>query len=99
MAEAIRTKRPERVRLGDLLLQQKLISQEQLKGALEDQSRSGRKLGRVLIESGYLSEDQIGEALARQPGVPFINLKYYKFNTTVTRKRPRAQERRLRALL
>jgi len=99
MAEAVRNKRPERIRLGDLLLQQKLISQEQLRGALEDQARSGRKLGRVLIESGYLSEDQIGEALARQLGVPFINLKYYNFNATVTRKLPEAQARRFRALL
>ena len=99
MAEAIKTKRPERIRLGDLLLQQKLISQEQLKGALEDQTRSGRKLGRVLIESGYLSEDQIGEALARQLGVPFINLKYYNFNSAVIRKLPEAQARRFRALL
>jgi MSHA biogenesis protein MshE len=99
VAEAIKTKRPERIRLGDLLLQQKLISQEQLKGALEDQTRSGRKLGRVLIESGYLSEDQIGEALARQLGVPFINLKYYNFNSAVIRKLPEAQARRFRALL
>jgi len=99
MAEAIRNKRPERIRLGDLLVQQKLISQEQLRGALEDQGRSGRKLGRVLIESGYLSEDQIGEALARQLGVPFINLKYYNFNSAVTRKLPEAQARRFRALL
>jgi MSHA biogenesis protein MshE len=99
MAEAARTKRPERIRLGDLLVQQKLISQEQLRGALEDQTRSGRKLGRVLIESGYLSEDQIGEALARQLGVPFINLKYYNFNSAVTRKLPEAQARRFRALL
>ena len=99
MAEAARNKRPERIRLGDLLVQQKLISTEQLRGALEDQTRSGRKLGRVLIESGYLSEDQIGEALARQLGVPFINLKYYNFNPAVTRKLPEAQARRFRALL
>jgi len=99
VAEVIRHKRPERIRLGDLLLQQKLISQEQLKAALEDQGRSGRKLGKVLIESGYLSEDQIGEALARQLSVPFINLKYYNFNSAVTRKLPEAQARRFRALL
>jgi len=99
MAEPVRNKRPERIRLGDLLVQQKLISQEQLKGALEDQARSGRKLGRVLIESGYLSEDQIGEALARQLAVPFINLKYYNFNSAVTRKLQEAQARRFRALL
>ena len=99
MAEPVRNKRPERIRLGDLLLQQKLISQEQLRTALEEQGRSGRKLGRVLIESGFLSEDQIGEALARQLGVPFINLKYYNFNSAVTRKLPEVQARRFRALL
>jgi MSHA biogenesis protein MshE len=99
VAEVMRNKRPERVRLGDLLVQQKLISQEQLRAALEDQGKSGRKLGRVLIETGYLSEDQIGEALARQLGVPFINLKYYNFNTAVTRKLPEVQARRFRALL
>src|SRR5439155_355101 len=79
--------------------QQKLISQEQLKAALEDQGRSGRKLGRVLIENGYLSEDQIGEALARQLGVPFINLKYYNFNSAVPRKLHEAQTLRFRPLL
>jgi MSHA biogenesis protein MshE len=99
VAEAIKSKRPERIRLGDMLVQQKLISQEQLKAALEDQKRSGRKLGRVLIEGGHLSEDQIAEALARQLGVPFINLKYYNFNPAVTRKLPEAQARRFRALL
>ena len=99
MAEAIKSKRPERIRLGDSLVQQKLISQEQLKAALEEQKRSGRKLGRVLIEGGHLSEDQIGEALARQLGVPFINLKYYNFNPAVTRKLPEPQARRFRALL
>src|SRR5438874_13176918 len=92
-------RRPERVRLGDILLQQKLISQEQLKTALEAQSRTGRKLGRVLIENGFVTDDQIGEALARQLNLPFINLKYFNLNAAVVRKLPESHARRFRALV
>ena len=45
----------ERTRLGDLLLQQQLISQAQLAEALTMQRQSGRKLGRVLAENGFAS--------------------------------------------
>jgi MSHA biogenesis protein MshE len=92
-------RRPERVRLGDLLLQQKLISQDQLKVALEVQTRSGRKLGKVLVESGYLSDEQIAEALARQLNLPYINLKYFNLNAASVRKLPEAQARRFRVVM
>ena len=92
-------RRPERVRLGDLLVQQKLISQEQLKSALEVQGRSGRKLGKILVESGYVSDEQIAQALARQLNLPYINLKYFNLNAAVARKLPETQARRLRALV
>ena len=39
--------RPEKIRLGDLLIAQKVISQEQLKLGLEHQKKSGRRLGRA----------------------------------------------------
>jgi len=38
--------RPVKIRLGEILTQQKLLSQEQLKFALDEQKRTGRKLGR-----------------------------------------------------
>lgn len=97
--EAAKSRRPERVRIGDILVQQKLLSIEQLNAALNEQKRSGRKLGRVLIESGYLTEDQIAEVLARQLAIPFINLKYFNLNQTVVRKMPEIQARRFRALI
>ena len=62
--------RPEKVRLGDLLVQQKLISLEQLQFALEQQKRSGRKLGRVLVDNGFVSEEQISESVAKQLNIP-----------------------------
>ena len=99
LSEARRAGRPQRVRLGDILTQDKLISQEQLRECLDDQRRSGRKLGRVLIEKGFITEEQIGEALARQLDMPFINLKYYNMNATLARRLPEAQARRFRAML
>ena len=47
--------RPEKIRLGDLLVQEKLISLEQLQFALEHQKRSGRKLGRVLVDNAFVT--------------------------------------------
>jgi MSHA biogenesis protein MshE len=89
---------PEKIRLGDLLIQQKLISQDQLKFALDEQKRNGRKLGRVLVDNGYISEEQISETLAKQLNAPYINLKYYNVNLDIVRRLPENQARRFRAL-
>ncbi|QJE02657.1 Flp pilus assembly complex ATPase component TadA [Massilia forsythiae] len=91
--------RPEKVRLGEILVQQKLLSEEQLNQALADQKRTGRKLGRVFVESGFVTEEQISGALARQLGIPTINLKFYNINQEVVRLLPETQARRFRALV
>jgi len=91
--------RPEKIRLGDVLLAQKAISQEQLKAALEQQKKSGRKLGRVLIEQGFVNDEQICEAISRQLNIPYINLKFYNFSQDLVRRLPEAQARRFRAIL
>ncbi|OIR18239.1 type II secretion system protein E [mine drainage metagenome] len=90
--------RPEKIRLGDLLVQQKLISLDQLQFALEQQKRSGRKLGRVLVDNAFVSEDQISEGIAKQLNIPFINLKYYNVNLEIVRRLPENQARRFRAV-
>ena len=51
--------RPEKIRLGELLVQQSLITEEQLRQALDEQKRSGRKLGRVIVDSGLVTEKGI----------------------------------------
>jgi MSHA biogenesis protein MshE len=91
--------RPEKIRLGDLLIAQKIISQAQLGLALENQKKSGRRLGRVLIEQGFASEEQICEAISRQLNIPYVNLKFYNFNDQVVRRLPEAQARRFRAVV
>jgi MSHA biogenesis protein MshE len=88
-----------KLRLGDVLVSQKVISREQLTFALDEQKRSGRKLGRVLVEHGLCTDDQIAEALARQLGAPYVNLKFYNLNNDVVRRLPESQARRFRALV
>ncbi len=90
--------RPEKVRLGEILVQQKLLSEEQLQSSLAEQKRTGRKLGRVFIENGFVTEEQISGALAKQLNIPYINLKFYNINPDVVRQLPETQARRFRAI-
>lgn len=91
--------RPEKVRIGDVLIQQNLITEDQLKEALAEQRRSNRKLGRVLVESGLVTEESISQAIARQMGLTYIDLKYYTLNPEFARKLPETQSRRFRAIV
>lgn len=91
--------RPEKIRLGDLLVQQSLITAEQLKHALDEQKRTGRKLGRVLVESNYVTEEGISTALARQLGADFIDLRQFNPKPEHINLLPESQARRLRALV
>jgi len=91
--------RPEKIRLGDVLVGQKLVSQEQLGLALEQQKKSGRRLGRVLIDMGFVAEEQIAQALSRQLNVPYINLKQFNASPQVARRLPEAAARRFRAIV
>jgi MSHA biogenesis protein MshE len=91
--------RPEKVRLGEILLQQGLLTDEQLQQALDEQRKSGRKLGRVFVEKGFVSEDQISTALARQLEVPFVNLRHFSIKPEVAMRLPETQARRFRAMV
>lgn len=91
--------RPERIRIGEILVLLKLVSQEQVKLALEQQKHSGRKLGRIFLENGIVTEEHIAEALAKQLNISYINLKHYNINADTVRKLPGVQARRLRALV
>jgi MSHA biogenesis protein MshE len=90
--------RPPRVRLGDLLVEQGLITPEQLTQALAAQKAGGRKLGRVLVDNGWLDEERIAQALARQMNVPFLDLSRRSIRPEVARLLSEVQARRLRAI-
>ncbi len=91
--------RPEKIRLGEILVQQKLLTEEQLKAALDEQKKTGRRLGRVFIERGFITEEQISKALARQLGADYIDLKHYNIKRDVVARLPETQARRFRAMV
>lgn len=91
--------RPKKVRIGDLLIAHKIISQEQLNTALADQKKSGRKLGRVLIENGFITEEQMLTFLSQQLQVPYIDLRRYNYKPDVVRLLPETHARRFRAMV
>jgi MSHA biogenesis protein MshE len=91
--------RPEKIRLGEILVQQKLLTEEQLKAALDEQKKTGRRLGRVFIERGFITEEQISKALARQLGADYIDLKHYNIKRDVVARLPETQARRYRAMV
>jgi type IV pilus assembly protein PilB len=76
------------VRLGEILVKESLITQDQLHKALEYQRVNGGKLGSCLAKMGFITDDDITGVLSRQYGVPSINLKYYEIDPNVIRLIP-----------
>jgi type IV pilus assembly protein PilB len=76
------------VRLGEILVKESLITQDQLQKALEFQRVNGGKLGSCLQKMGFITDDDITGVLSRQYGVPSINLKYYEIDPNVIRLIP-----------
>jgi len=77
-------------RLGDILVNNNLISREQLAAALREQKMSGEqaKLGAILIKQGIISEQDLISFLSRQYGIPTINLNEYEIEAAVTKVIP-----------
>jgi hypothetical protein len=62
------------IRLGDLLVKAKVVSESQLKAALAEQQKWGGKLGELLVRMNFLTEDMLVKALSKQMNVPAVNL-------------------------
>jgi MSHA biogenesis protein MshE len=91
--------RPEKIRLGEILVRQNYMTQAQLDQALEEQRKTGRRLGRVIADKGFASERQIAEAVAHQLNIPFLDLGQYELDAKQVQKLPEVQSRRFRAIL
>ena len=89
----------KKIRIGDLMVENKLISEGQLGTALSEQKKTGRRLGRTLIELGYIDEDSLLNFLSQQLKIPHIDLRTYKFNPETVRLLPETHARRYRAIV
>jgi MSHA biogenesis protein MshE len=88
-----------KLRLGELLVQQQVINEQQLVEALAEQRRSGRKFGRVLADLGYLSESALHEVLAKHLDVPYVDLRQVKIDRDAVKLLAEPLARRYRALV
>ena len=72
--------RTKRKRLGEILVEAKLITQEQLRRALELSQQMGTMVGDTLVEQGFITPKQLALFTSLQWNIPFINLKKQEIN-------------------
>jgi type IV pilus assembly protein PilB len=76
------------LKLGELLIKAKLITQQQLDKALAEQKQGGGRIGEHLVRLGYVSEEDILDCLSQQYGVPSINLRHFDIDESIIRLIP-----------
>src|SRR3989304_5694873 len=84
--------------LGQILLEQGLLTQEQLDHALGEHRNTPKSLGRVLIDLGYIRERDLVGALAERVGLEFVALTESRIDPVLTSLPPEALCHRYRAL-
>lgn len=88
-----------KIRLGDLLVQNNIITEPQLMQALAAQRQSGRKLGAVLVEQNFVTENELLTFLSQHLEVPLINISDYRVSPEHVKLLPEVQARRFRAIV
>lgn len=86
-------------RLGDVLTEKELITQDELQIAIAKQKQFGKKLGATLVELGFLTHERLAAALAEQLHLPMVKIRGYSFNDDLIKLLPQATARRLQALV
>ncbi|MCR9923042.1 GspE/PulE family protein [Vibrio alginolyticus] len=88
-----------RKRLGDLLVEEGIVSEEQIQQALNAQRSTGQKLGDALIDLGFITEKQMLDFLSQQLGLPLIDLGRAPVDAEAVQILPEVHARRLRAMV
>ncbi|MFW1586092.1 GspE/PulE family protein [Vibrio parahaemolyticus] len=88
-----------RKRLGDLLVEEGIVSEDQIQQALSAQRSTGQKLGDALIDLGFITEKQMLEFLSQQLGLPLIDLGRAPMDADAVQILPEVHARRLRAMV
>ncbi|GHS98445.1 type II secretion system protein E [Synergistales bacterium] len=85
-------------KLGDVLVQAKAITQEQLEQALQKQKGTGNRLGDIMIYEGIISENRLADALSVQLRIPLFTLTRYRPMQEAIRSVPRSVSERLQLI-
>ena len=98
VAAAAETAGPGRAALGQLLVRGGHISPVQLDQALEEGSRTGERLGEVVVKRGWVTEDDIARLLAEQWGLSYVDRASIWFDANALARLSREDAQRLEAL-
>jgi len=74
--------------LGELLVERKVITPQQLEKAMAVQKQKGGLLGEILVELGFAKEEDIAQALTTQYGFPYLPLNNYEINPEIIKLVP-----------
>src|SRR3990167_9260214 len=85
--------------IAEILLEHKLITEEQLNLALEQQKKTDKKIGQILVELGFIKEDKLLELLSHQLNIPYIDLKHFTIDPPTVKLLPEFYARHYRAII
>ena len=91
--------RRQKIRLGDLLVEKKVITPAQLDKALAEQKKTGTRLGRMLIKLGFINEQGLLDFLAEQLKIPYVDLRHFQLRPATVKLLPETLARRFRAIV
>src|SRR5881394_2113856 len=89
----------KKIQLGAALVEQGFLKAERLEEALSQQQRTGRPLGRVLLDNRFVTEDQLARTISAQLDLPFVDLRRFDVIPELVRKITEVQARRYRAVI
>ena len=75
-------------RIGELLVERKVVTPEQIEAALKVQEAKGGLLGQILVSLGFVTEEAVAQAVTAQYGFPYLPLKSYTIDPELLRLIP-----------
>ncbi len=91
-------RKPELKRLGDMLVDEGLLSEDQIEQAISLQSETGKRMGRIIIDKQWVSESDMFNLLGKQLGIPYVHLRAGLFDPDVLKLLDKETARRLKVL-
>jgi len=78
----------ENAKLGEILIYYKIITPPQLKEALNTQKKTGKRIGEILMEKGWINQDEINWTLGKQLDLPYVHINLENINKELSLKIP-----------
>jgi type IV pilus assembly protein PilB len=96
--DAIKPNSGKQSRLGDSLVEKKLLTQKRVEEAIELQKKTGKRMGQIIIENGWASEQDVLMAIGEQLSVPYVRLRTGIYDPDVANLLDRKTAVRLRVI-